>query len=219
MELMKLLGRGFAGLGLLMTILLLAGCQTDTAKYKFDPLAGENVSSGGTTTATAPAAPVDATQTTVHRGDSLTVTFADTPTPIVPIEDTVKEDGSITLIYNERFQAEGKTVGTLQQEIRERYVPKYFKYLTVSIRPQERFYFVGGEVRTPNRFAYVGRMTVLSAIDTAGGFNEFAKKSKVQVTRANGKSFNVDCRDALAHPEKNVEIFPGDKIHVPKRAW
>lgn len=213
MELMRLFGKGFTGLGLLLTLLLSAGCQTDNS-YKVDPLAKQTVAAAAASPESA-----DATQTTLHKGDSVIVSFTDTPTQIPPVEDTVKEDGSITMIYNERFQAEGKTIGQLQQEIRDRYVPKYFRYLTVTIKTQERFYYVGGEVRSPNRFIYSGRITVLGAIDTAGGFTDFARKGKVQVTRANGKTFHVDCREALSHPEKNVEIYPGDKINVPKRAW
>jgi protein involved in polysaccharide export with SLBB domain len=229
MELMKF--RVFAGLGLAMAAFILAGCETDSAKYSFDPLAPNTAASNrgtatppdsGAVVSTAPMAPptpVDATGTTMHKGDKVTFTFSDTPNQLPASEDTVKEDGSITLMYNERFQADGKTMGVLQQEIHDRYVPKYFKYLTVSIAPQERFYYVGGEVRAPNRFVYSGRITVIQAIDTAGGFTDFARKGRVHVTRANGQTFDEDCIKALKHPETDREIYAGDKIQVVKRPW
>lgn len=223
MTIKKLFGRGIAGLGLVLTALVLAGCATDEGNYKFDPLA-QNVppasgSSSGDVASTVPMAPVDASQTTMHKGDKVSFAFSDTPNTIQPIQDTVKEDGTVTLIYNEKFQADGKTIGALQQEIHDRYVPKYFKYLTVTIEPQERFYYVGGEVRTPSRQVYSGRIFVLGAIDTAGGFTEWASKKAVQVTRANGESFTVNCVKALKNPELNKEIFPGDKIEVKKRLF
>ncbi len=152
-------------------------------------------------------------------GNTLTVGFADTPAPINPIDDVIKEDGSITLIYNQKFQAAGKTVGALQSEIRDRYVPQYFRYLTVSIKTAERFIFVGGEVKAPNRQVYSGRTTVLTAIDIAGGFGDFADKKHVRLTRANGQKFTVNCSKAMDHRELDLEVYPGDQVFVKKRIW
>jgi protein involved in polysaccharide export with SLBB domain len=207
---MKFFGRGIIGLALLFLMMVLAGCDTASTNYKFDPLADNQ----GKTVPNA-----DPSTTLMHGGDILTISFADTPTLIAAEEDVIKEDGSITLIYNQKFQAVGKTVGQLQTEIRDRYVPQYFKYLTVTIKTQDRYYSVGGEVRAPNRQVYTGYMTVLRAIDTASGFTDFANKRKVVVTRASGKKVTVDCKKAQDHPELDVEIFPGDKIFVKKRIW
>lgn len=219
MELMKFLGRGAAAAGALLTCVLMVGCETnqsDQAGYKFDPLAA-NATPGATSAASD--TPADPVATLLHVGDEIGVSFADTPSAIPPIDDTIKEDGSIVLIYNQRFQAAGKTIGTLQVEIHDRYVPQYFKYLTVSVRPQDRFFSVSGEVHSPNRNVYVGRTTVLRAITIAGGFTDFANKTHVQITRANGKIIFVNCKKALAHPELDLEIFPGDDIHVRRRLW
>jgi protein involved in polysaccharide export with SLBB domain len=220
MELMKFLGRGFAGLGLAVAAIFLAGCETDSS-YQFNPLAQKSApaDAGFNGGSSAPATVPDSSPNTLTKGDVVIINFTDTPNPIQPMEDTVKDDGSITLIYDQRFQAAGKTTAALQREIRDRYVPKYFKFLTVTIAPKERFYYVGGEVRQPNRFVYSGKMTVNQAIDTAGGFTDFARKGKVKVIRPNGESYDEDCTAALKHPEKDHEIFPGDKIQVPKRLW
>ena len=44
-------------------------------------------------------------------GDSLTIIFTDTPSPIPAFEEKIKEDGTITLILNQTFKADGKTRG------------------------------------------------------------------------------------------------------------
>jgi len=63
----------------------------------------------------------------------------------VPVHD----DGTITLQQNKTFQAAGKSRGLLEREVRDAYVPSEWLHLTVTIKPQERFYFVGGEVKAP----------------------------------------------------------------------
>lgn len=216
---MKKLGRGIAGLGFLLAVILIAGCATtQDSSYQFanDPLASNH--SGAGTKANAPTGPTEAF--TIIKGNALIFSASDTPNPPAPIDTVVQDDGSVTLWFNEHFQADGKTIGALQQEIRARYVPKYFQYLTVTIKTQaDRFYFVGGEVKGPGRQMYTGHINLLQAIDTAGGFTDFARKGKVQVTRANGKSFYVDCAGALTHPDLNCEIFPGDKVQVNRRLF
>jgi protein involved in polysaccharide export with SLBB domain len=225
MELMKFFGRGVTGLALLLVGFMLLGCQSPDDNYKFNALPQNGAPTGAPTASTpAPVAsgttPTDANVTILHVNEAITVSFADTPNQILPIEDTIKEDGSITLIYNQKFQAAGKTVGALQEEIRERYVPQYFKYLTPSIKAGDRFFNIGGEVRSPGRQAYVTTMTVLRAIDTGGGFTDFAAKKRVQLTRAgSGKVITVNCVKALTHPDLDLEVFPGDKIFVPRRLF
>jgi protein involved in polysaccharide export with SLBB domain len=248
MDFMKLLGRGKSALAVLFAGILLAGCGTD-GNYKFDPLTSGDAPAPltpaqvqaqekekadvaliahlpgmtpppGTSIPGVPDAPVDATQTLLQSGDSLIVSFTDIPNTMAPSEDTIKEDGTITLPYDQKFVAIGKTVGALQAEIRARYVPLYWKYLTVTIKISDRFYFVGGEVRSPGRQVYTGKMTVLKAIDTTGGYTDYAAKWRVQLTRANGgKTLIENCNKAVDKPSLDLEVFPGDRIFVPKRIF
>lgn len=154
-------------------------------------------------------------------GDSLTITFTDTPVPIPSSDEKIKEDGTITLTQNQTFKADGKTRGALEKEIRARYVPDYYKYMTVSVKQQTdtRWYYVLGEVKMPNRYIYTSRITVLGAIASANGFTDFAKKTKVKLTRVDGRTLTVNCVKALTHPELDLEVYPGDKIHVPRKIW
>jgi len=154
-------------------------------------------------------------------GDTLRITFSDLPIVQLPEEQRIKDDGSITLMQNESFQAAGKTRGSLEKEIRERYVPQYFRNMTVSVsqKNETQFYFVGGEVRAPNRQVFISRTTVLKAIASAGGFTDFARKTKIKLTRVDGRIFIINGKKALVDPRLDLEVFPGDKIDVPRSIW
>jgi polysaccharide biosynthesis/export protein len=215
MENMKFFGRGIAGLAFVLAGILLAGCETDGGNYRDDPLA--QATNG--TNAVASAKPLDPSTTLLSVGDEITVSYSDVVAAILPNDTTIQEDGSVTLIYNQKFQAAGKTIGALQSEIRDRYVPQYFKYMTPTVKRAESFYFVSGQVRGESRQVYTGYMTVLGAITSAGGYTDYANKHKIRVTRANGQQFMVDGVKAQTQPELNVQIYPGDNIFVVKRLW
>lgn len=174
---------------------------------------------------TAPQSPVTNTNSAVpsldssdilRPGDNLSIYFSDLPMPQPPFEGPIKEDGSITLLQNQTFQAAGKTRGVLEREIRERYVPRFFVTMTVTIKPQDRFYFVGGEVKSPGRQIYLGKMTVIKAIQSSGDFTDFAKKNAVELTRVDGRRMIVDCVKAQRDSNLDLQVFPGDRIHVPR---
>jgi protein involved in polysaccharide export with SLBB domain len=154
-------------------------------------------------------------------GDSLTITFTDTATLIPVAEEKIREDGTITLTLNQTFKADGKTRSELEKEIRARYVPDYFRQLTVTVKQLEstRWYYVNGEVRGPARQIYNSRITVLKAIASAGGFTDFANKKKVKLTRVDGRTMTVNCVKALDNPALDLEVYPNDTIHVPRRLF
>jgi protein involved in polysaccharide export with SLBB domain len=151
-------------------------------------------------------------------GDLLTITYNDIPPPGIPeARQRVGEDGKITLHLNVTVLAAGKTARQLEQEIRSEYVPKYYNYLTVSVKTEERYYYVGGEVKIGSRQPYLGEMTVLRAIDTAGGFTDFANRKTIELRRANGQKFKVNWYNAIKDAKLDLEVFPNDQIIVHKR--
>jgi protein involved in polysaccharide export with SLBB domain len=201
--------------GLVFGGLCLAGCRTHSSGQQApDPAAGASVSAGVVETNSTGLEPE-----VLHVGDSLTVTFIDTPSPTPPFLEKIKEDGTITLALNQTFTAAGKMRGELEKEIRARYVPDYFKYLTVTVTPDvnTRWYYIDGEVKTPSRQIYTARITVSKAIASSGGFTDYANKKKVKLTRLDGRTLTVNCVKALENPALDLEIYPGDKIHVPRR--
>ena len=159
------------------------------------------------------------TSDVLNIGDLVTVIFSDTPTPTPPFEERVKDDGTITLLLNQTFQVAGKTRSTVEKEVRTRYVPAYFVNLTVTVKPQERYFYVNGEVKTPSRQPHPGELTVLKAIASAQGFTDFANKKKVRLTRADGHTVIVNCAKALKDAQLDPPVYPGDKIDVPRSIW
>jgi protein involved in polysaccharide export with SLBB domain len=94
--------------------------------------------------------------------------------------------------------------------------------MTVSVKQvaDTLWYYVDGEVGTHgSRQIYNSRITVLKAIASAGGFTDFANKKKVKVTRADGRTVIINCVKARDNPSLDLEIYPGDKIYVPRRFW
>jgi protein involved in polysaccharide export with SLBB domain len=219
--------------GLVLATAGLTGCHSaPSAPQQFADLPGAArapiMSERTPTAAPAPAvksnreAPLENKIDVIQPGDALTISFKDLPKDEVanlPTEERVKQDGTITLLHNQTFMAAGLTRGELEKLIRERYVPKYYVNMTVSVKQQEatRFYFVGGEVKIPGRQVYISRMTVLKAIQSCGDFTDFANKKKVRLTRADGKTkLIVNAVKALENPTLDVEVYPGDTIHVPR---
>jgi protein involved in polysaccharide export with SLBB domain len=101
--------------------------------------------------------------------DEVHVTFADLPVPLQPIDDQVKQDGTITLLFNHTFQVAGKTRKDVEKEIHDFYVPNYYRNMTVTLQIVP---YVNG-----NRQIYIGRpMSATGAIISAGGFTDFARK-------------------------------------------
>jgi len=217
-------GRWGVVCGLLVAGLFLAGCKSGPADSSFAQLPGYVAASaqqGGAISNVPPARPMGSdTYDFIRKGDTLRINFSDLPIATqAPYEERVKDDGTITLLENQTFVAEGKTRGQLEKEIHDRYVPAFYKKMTVSVLPKSetQFYFVGGEVRTPARQVYISRTTVLKAIDSAGGFTEFANKSGVVLTRVDGGTITINCKKAIKNPRLDLEVYPGDRIWVPRR--
>src|SRR5437667_7448734 len=101
----RILGHLGALCAMLVGLLLVAGCQTDSSEFG-DP-SGEAAPSqnqgGGLTGTNSPEL--------LKVGDVLSVVFSDTPQPIAPFDVKIREDGTITLILSQTFTAVGKTTG------------------------------------------------------------------------------------------------------------
>lgn len=199
MKLRKWFGLGFSMCVLALVGVFGPGCLTDQPR------------TGGLGETNAP--PSDL----LRIGDTVRVVFSNvSTTPILPHEEQIKQDGSITLSLVGPVQAAGKTSGDLQNELQKLY-SKYYREMTITVQTPDRSYSVGGQVRMPDRKPYVGPTTVIKAIQSAGDFTDFANRKKVQLTRANGKTYIVNCEKALRNPELDLPVYPGDSIHVERR--
>jgi len=189
----------------------LAGTETETGTGAANPSGVANLPPG--------AAAGDLIAARFHIGDTVTVDYSGTVTPIPENVQTVTEDGTITLPYLGAVRAVGLTAGELQKEIHDLYVPKYYVRLTITVSGQQRVFYVGGEVKQPGRQLYVGETTVTKAIQSASDFTDFANRSKVWLIRANGERIKVNCIKALQDPSLDPPVYPGDQIQVPRRIF
>ena len=158
---------------------------------------------------------------TLHIGDHISIDFAGPDATSLPkkIELTaINDEGNVLLPHIGAVRAAEMTPRVLEYSITTNYVPGWFKALTVTVSPLDRFFVVGGDVRSPNRYAYSSGMTVTKAIQTAGGFTEFASKTKVRLRRASAKKdIIVNVRKATQNPEYDYPVYPGDLISVPRK--
>lgn len=199
-----------------MVLTALAGCSTTGGDEQFpppiSPAATEGLKTGGTNGVSA-----EADQFSRLRvGDLIMISFSDIEKPPQKQEVNIPDTGVITLPFNVHIKADGKTTTELEKDIRDAYVPSLFVNLTVSVRADQRFYYVDGEVRQSKAWAYFGETTVLRAIANAGGFTEFANRSKIELRRQNGQRFFVNYHKALKDPRLDLPVYPNDHIIVGK---
>jgi len=167
-------------------------------------------------------APIVGASSKLGVGDLLTINFSDVPPDSMPREQQhrIGDDGLITLPFNVQVQAAGKTPTQLQKEIRNAYVPYWFVNLTVIVKGQDRYVYVDGEVKVPNRIFHIDGLTVLRAISTSGGFTDFANKKNIEVRRAiGGKTEKVDWNKARKNPKLDLPLYVNDQIYVHRGIW
>jgi len=152
-------------------------------------------------------------------GDRIRVVFNDIPDAPVPTEEVIPEDGRIILPRGVEVVVIGKKRTDVEKDIARIYVDdkKLYRKITANIERMASFISVGGEVRNPSSVMFRGDLTVTAAIASAGGFNEYANRRGVIVTRAaNKKQIKVNVRRAVNNPELDIILYPGDQIYVPR---
>ena len=160
---------------------------------------------------------IEWTSSEYRPGDKILIDFADNPGIPPSWQQTIREDGTIGLPFNQVVRAEGRRKAELEQAIHDLYVPKILRRLTVNIRVEVRFFFVTGEVKNPGQKDHTGLISVMKAISAAGDFTDFADKGDIDVFRADGEIVKVDGKDILKGVAKDVPVYPGDRVHVNRR--
>jgi len=131
---------------------------------------------------------------------------------------TVDASGDINLPYINKVKAAGRSPAELARAIEESYrAGKVFTNpnITILMQPSARFVNVGGSVRTAQRVPFTEDMTLLAAINAAGGFNDFADQKRVRLLRGNQVKV-YDVRQFRRDPSKDVKLQPGDRVEVPQ---
>ena len=187
----------------LVACLLFSGCDTGGANPQ--------------TNATLTAPPQDL----LRAGEHIKIIYLDIPdAPATPTEQQIPENGKLLLPKGVEVMFANRLKTEVEREIQDIYVNQRHLYprMTVNIERQGLAVSVGGEVRTPGMVAHLGQMTVTRAINAVGGFNEFADKTDVIVTRAITKEqISVNVKRAFDKPALDLPVYPGDSILVKRK--
>jgi polysaccharide biosynthesis/export protein len=152
--------------------------------------------------------------------------------PLEPKPLFVTDSGDIEIPYIGRIPAENKTCQQLARELKAALEKEYYYQATVVLavdfmtKSRGRVYLVGPvRVPGPQEIPSDEVLTLSKAILRAGGFNDYADRRNVKVTRktsaADGekKTFSVDVGDIFdkGRTELDLALEPGDLILVPER--
>jgi polysaccharide export outer membrane protein len=130
----------------------------------------------------------------------------------------VRPDGKISLALLNDVEAAGLTPMQLGQEIMaglKKYVSDPQVTVVVDAINSKRIYVVG-QVARPGAYPLLPQMTVLQALSSAGGFQQYASYKKMYVLRGSQK-MPFSYKNALKgqHLDKAIILQPGDTIIVP----
>ena len=133
----------------------------------------------------------------------------------------VDGQGFLNLPHIGKIRAAGLAQAELQDTIEAAYRSRRIytnPTITINVPTQARFVNVGGDVKTPRRVEFTPDLTVLGAINAAGGFTEFADTTKVRLLR-DGNASTVNVKEIRKDPSKDPRLKPGDTIEVPQSFW
>jgi polysaccharide export outer membrane protein len=152
----------------------------------------------------------------------------------LPRSLVVMDSGELEIPYIGRVSALDKTSKQLVGELKVKLEKEYYKRATVVLALDEanklwgRIY-VYGQVKTqgPIEVQMHENITAGKAILRAGGFGDFAKKTKVMIIRGGGASGGPKqiielnmvkiLEDGMI--EQDVALQPEDSVVVPSRSW
>ena len=165
-------------------------------------------------------------------GDVISVTVWDHPELTIPAGsfrsaadsgNLVGEDGTIYYPYAGSINVAGKTVAEVRAILAQK-LSKLIEKPQVDVRVisfRSKRVYVVGEVKQPSVLEVTDvPLTIVDAINRAGGFSTEADLSQVLLTR-NGKTWRVDVQALYedGNVEMNVPLLAGDIINVPDRQF
>jgi polysaccharide biosynthesis/export protein VpsN len=202
---------------------LSAGCSTVNdlmGRSNSSTSSARASSTTATTAATAAGGSEEDVSGRLRTGDEIVIRIdagaATANSGAAPADVIIDDQGFIELPLVGQIKAAGLTTSELAEHIQSNYVPRYYVRCTATVLVAQRFFYVGGEVKTPGRFPWSEDITLMKAINTAAGFTDYANRGKVQLTREKESPQIFNCEELLRNPSKDVPIRPGDTITVPR---
>ena len=128
----------------------------------------------------------------------------------------VNDFGTIRLPHIDIVKVAGLTTAEAEEAIQRAYVPGYYRSVNVIVVTEDGEFFVGGEVKNEGALPMAGEVTLTQAIIMAGGFTDYARKTKVELKR--GRNITVYDWEDISNGEAEDPILKnGDTINVPRR--
>lgn len=164
--------------------------------------------------------PVALADASLRPGDSIELKIGGVPsTEVTAVSGlyTLDGEGNVNLPYVGRIKIAGAAPGTAQSTIESVYKSRGIytnPNIVITMQALSRFVNVGGQVKTPQRVPFTPDLTVLAAINGAGGFSPYADERKVRLLRGNG-AVVIDVKKIRENPSLDVQMQPGDQIEVP----
>lgn len=167
---------------------------------------------------------------TVGPGDILSVIVFDHPELTLPAGPQrsaaesgflVASDGTITYPYVGAITAGGRSAGQIRNDLSARladFIPNPQVEVRIAAYNSQSV-VVSGEVTQPNRQPLTSvRLSLIEAINAAGGFTETADQRIVSVQRG-GRVYRVDMQGFLEGglAQNNPILRNGDVVNVPRR--
>ncbi len=141
-------------------------------------------------------------------------------------EREVQEDGTITFPFIGKIPTSELTPSRLEAKLAGK-LKGYIKNpeVTVRIKGKRTAYKVQifGAVRKPGTYEFTERVTLMEAVNKAGGFHDNAKLTKVRVTRfihhSPYKTEIVNCKLILYEGQRQFDVSVEDRdiIYVPQK--
>lgn len=158
----------------------------------------------------------------LNRSDVVTLSF--TMSPEFDQTLTIQPDGYIMLKDAGAVFAQGLTLEALQDAVDKAYTGYLHNpQVAVALKDFEHPYFIaGGEVGRPGKYELRADLTVIQAIEIAGGFTHQAKHSQVLLFRRvddgmfEAHVFNLKNMLKSKNLREIAELRPGDLIFVPQ---
>lgn len=130
----------------------------------------------------------------------------------------VEEDGTVPLPVVGKVEVVGLTVEEARAKVEE-IVEQYLDSPTVDLKLLSFQYTVLGEAKSQGRFTtYNPKLNILEALGEAGGFTDYANRSKVKVVRRVNEKVTIAYVDLLDDNLLSSPYFylePEDVISIP----
>jgi len=163
------------------------------------------------------------TEYVIGVADGLSITVWKTPD--LSRDVMVRPDGTITLPLIGDLVADGKTPSQLKADLTKafaRYVRDEGAVVTVAVTAVNSYSFtVTGNVERPGVYPSNRYVTVLDAVQLAGGPNRLAALDRIQLLRRDRagqvRTIPINYLKALdgSEPRANLVLLTGDRLHVP----